>query len=107
MFFCLCPNANEYISNKLPDVDLFFNEDCNVVFGTDSLASNDELSIWSEIKTIQNSFPQISISNLLKSATSNGAKALKIEDKYGSFEKGKQPGVILIQEDKVECLVKG
>jgi cytosine/adenosine deaminase-related metal-dependent hydrolase len=102
----LCPNANEYIINKLPNVDLFFSEDCRVVLGTDSLASNDELSIWSEIKTIQKSFPEISISNLLKSATSNGAKALKIEAKYGSFEKGKQPGVILIQEDKVECLLK-
>lgn len=106
LFFCLCPNANEYISNKLPNVDLFFSEDCRVVLGTDSLASNDELSIWSEIKTIQKSFPDISISNLLKSATSNGAKALKIEAKYGSFEKGKQPGVILIQEDKVVCLLK-
>lgn len=106
LFFCLCPNANEYISNKLPNVEQFFSEECNVVLGTDSLASNDELSIWSEIKTIQNSFPQIALSNLLKSATSNGAKALKIEEKYGSFEKGKQPGVILIQEDKVEFLVK-
>lgn len=105
LFFCLCPNANEYISNKLPDIEMFFNEDCNVVLGTDSLASNDELSIWSEIKTIQKNYPQISVSNLLKSATSKGAKALKIEEKYGSFEKGKQPGVILIQDDKVECLI--
>jgi aminodeoxyfutalosine deaminase len=33
----------------------------------------------------------------LKWATSNGAAALQMNDRLGSFEKGKQPGVILIE----------
>ena len=106
LYFCLCPNANQYISNQMPSADLFLNENCNIVLGTDSLASNDELSIFSEIKTLQKSNPQFSTTQLLKWATINGAKALKIDHLFGSFEKGKKPGVILIKGDKVEVLVK-
>jgi cytosine/adenosine deaminase-related metal-dependent hydrolase len=102
LYFCLCPHANQYISNKLPDVNMFVNNEMNLVLGTDSLASNDQLSIMAEIKLLQQHFPHISIVEMLKWATSNGAKALKINDVYGSFEKGKRPGVVLIGEDR-EC----
>ena len=101
LYFCLCPNANVYISNKLPDINLFVRNQCNIVLGTDSLASNDQLSILEEINTLQKAYPDLSLSEMLKWATSNGAKALKIDDKYGSFEKGKTPGVVLIQNESV------
>ena len=39
---------------------------------------------------------------LLQWATLNGARALGIDKKYGSFEKGKTPGVVLIG-DNSEC----
>lgn len=102
LYFCLCPHANQYISNKLPDVDMFVRNDMDLVLGTDSLASNDQLSIWEEIKLLQQHFPHINISEMLKWATSNGARALKIDERYGSFEKGKRPGVVLIG-DNSEC----
>jgi cytosine/adenosine deaminase-related metal-dependent hydrolase len=102
LFFCLCPNANLYISNTLPDVKMLMQHTDNIVLGTDSLASNDQLSILAEIKTLQNNFPEIDLDVLLKWATSNGARALQMEDKLGSFEKGKQPGVILIDETNAE-----
>ena len=95
--FCLCPIANMYIENKLPPVDLFVKNDLNIVLGTDSLASNHQLNILEEIKTILKSFPEINTATLLKWATSNGAKALQMDNIIGSFEKGKTPGVILIE----------
>jgi cytosine/adenosine deaminase-related metal-dependent hydrolase len=95
-FICLCPNANLYISNTLPDVNMLMKHTENIVLGTDSLASNDELSIWAEIKTLQQHIKGLDLEVLLKWATSNGAKALQVDDRLGSFEKGKQPGVILI-----------
>jgi imidazolonepropionase-like amidohydrolase len=67
-----------------------------MVFGTDSLASNHGLSILLEMNVIRENFPQISMENLLKWATINGARALQMEDQLGSFEKGKKPGVVLI-----------
>jgi aminodeoxyfutalosine deaminase len=97
VFWCLCPNANLYITGQLPDVDMFLRNDCTIVIGTDSLASNDQLNILEELKTIQNSFPHIDCETLLKWATFNGAKALKIEDRFGSFDKGRTPGVVHIR----------
>lgn len=95
--FCFCPNANLYIENRLPPVDLFLKNDVNIILGTDSLASNHQLNILEEIKTIQKKFPEINTTSFLKWTTANGAKALQMEDQLGSFENGKKPGVILIE----------
>jgi cytosine/adenosine deaminase-related metal-dependent hydrolase len=96
--WCLCPNANLYITGQLPAVNLFMKQDCEIVLGTDSLASNDQLSIIEEIKTLRNHFPKIAANQLLSWATINGAKALQMDKLLGSFEKGKQPGVILCDD---------
>ncbi|HRI24762.1 MAG TPA: amidohydrolase family protein [Ferruginibacter sp.] len=96
-FFCLCPNANLYISNKLPDVMMFITKGVDIVLGTDSLASNDQLSILEEMKTIQENAAQVDLASLLQWATVNGARALQMNDVLGSFEKGKRPGIVLIE----------
>jgi cytosine/adenosine deaminase-related metal-dependent hydrolase len=95
IFWCFCPKANKFIENKLPDFNLFANTISNLVVGTDSLASNDTLSIIEELKLIRfNS--DYTLNQLLQIATLNGAKALNIEEKYGSFAVSKAPGVNLI-----------
>jgi aminodeoxyfutalosine deaminase len=103
--FCLCPNANLYIENALPPVDLFLKNNVNIVLGTDSLASNHQLNILEEIKTIVKNFPQIKTETLLKWATINGAKALQMQHAIGSFEKGKKPAVILIENTEGEKII--
>ena len=97
LYWCLCPNANKYISQQLPDIDLLMKNDCKIVLGTDSLASNHQLSMLEEIKTIHQHFPHIEIEKMLTWATINGAKALQMDTLLGSFEKGKKPGVILLE----------
>jgi cytosine/adenosine deaminase-related metal-dependent hydrolase len=97
LHWCLCPNANQYISLQLPNIDLLMKHDCEIVLGTDSLASNHQLSILEEIKTIRQHFPHIGLETMLRWATINGAKALQMDSLLGSFEKGKKPGVILIE----------
>ena len=96
--FCLCPNANQYIEQSMPPVELFRRHRCRIVLGTDSLASNYSLSIVDEMKTIQKTFPSIPIHELLTWATINGAKALQMDDELGSFEQGKKPGVVCMDE---------
>jgi cytosine/adenosine deaminase-related metal-dependent hydrolase len=96
-FFCLCPNANLYITNTLPDVNMLINQQCNIVLGTDSLASNHQLNILEEMKTLQNNFPRLPLQTMLQWATLNGAKALQMDNTLGSFEKGKKPGVVLME----------
>jgi len=97
IFFCLCVNANQYIENTLPPIELFRKYGCSLVLGTDSLASNHSLSIVDEIKTIRRHFPALPLPEILGWATINGARALQMDTIYGSFEPGKQPGILLIE----------
>jgi aminodeoxyfutalosine deaminase len=97
IFFCLCPNANLYITNTLPNLKMLMEEDCTIVLGTDSLASNHQLNILEEIKTLHKNFPAIELQTMLQWATINGAKALQMDNVLGSFEKNKKPGVVLIE----------
>ena len=97
LFWCLCPNSNIYIENKIPPLVLLTEEDCEIVIGTDSLASNNRLSILEELKTLQEYFPSVTLEELVRWATANGAKALGEEELYGTIEPGKKPGLLLLQ----------
>ncbi len=94
--WCVCINANQYIENAVPPIDILRKNHCNIVVGTDSLASNWSLNILDELKTITKHFPSVPLTELLQWATSNGAKTLQMDEELGSFEKGKKPGVVLI-----------
>jgi cytosine/adenosine deaminase-related metal-dependent hydrolase len=96
LYWCSCPNANLYIENKLPDYNLFIEENQKVTIGTDSLASNWSLSVLDEIKTIAKHFPQIPLQTLLTWATKNGAEFLGL-NQLGTLEKGKKPGLNLLK----------
>jgi len=98
LFWCLCPNANLYIENNLPPVDMLTEEHCRIVIGTDSLASNNRLSILEELKTLQQNFPGVSLEDLIRWATLNGAEALAENARFGSIQPGKKPGLLLIQD---------
>lgn len=97
VFLCLCPNANLYIENTLPDVEMLFNSSLPLTIGTDSLASNHQLSIWAEVRTLLNRFPKLKFEEVLTWATLNGAKYLGVDDLFGSIEKNKTPGLINIR----------
>jgi cytosine/adenosine deaminase-related metal-dependent hydrolase len=100
IYFCLCPNANIYIGNQLPPIPLFLQNQCNIVLGTDSLSSNNQLSILEEIRTLLLAFPEIGLETALGWATLNGAEALGLSEVFGSFEKGKKPGLVQIEDWK-------
>lgn len=97
IFFCLCINANLYIEDAVPPIDMLEKNNCKIVLGTDSLASNHSLSILDEMKTIVQHFPHIHLQKMLQWSTINGAEALQMIDQLGSLEKGKKPGVILLE----------
>jgi cytosine/adenosine deaminase-related metal-dependent hydrolase len=92
--FCLCPNANLYIENSLPPIQLLRDAQVAICLGTDSYASNHQLSIVAEINTLLTHFPTLLLDEVLGWATLNGATALQMNQQLGSFEKGKRPGVL-------------
>ncbi len=92
----LCPNANKYIENTLPEIIPFLVEiDAPITLGTDSLASNTKLCIYAEMLSLHSRFPEIGAEKLLQFACSNGAKALNMQQ-LGTFELGKKPGFVNI-----------
>jgi imidazolonepropionase-like amidohydrolase len=66
--------------------------------GTDSYSSNWQLSIPKEMQCLlkHSSFTE---EQVLQMATSNGAKALQWDKDLGSFEIGKTPGVVLLENN--------
>lgn len=96
LFWCLCPGANRYIQEAMPPVRLLRDNGCRITLGTDSLASNHQLSILSEMRLIQEHFPEVGLAELLSWATRNGAAALNIEHTYGRFARGLRPGILLL-----------
>jgi len=96
LYWAICPLSNIFIHRALPDINLLRNKGANITLGTDSLSSNTILSMVEEIKVIHQYFPYITLEEVLKWSSLNGAKFLKREDELGSFEVGKRPGIVLV-----------
>jgi cytosine/adenosine deaminase-related metal-dependent hydrolase len=94
--WCFCPNANIYIENHLPKINLFIDQGFDITLGTDSMASNHGLSILGEMQTIQHKYKAIGTAKLIEWATFNGAQFLGIAAEKGTLEPGKTPGLNLI-----------
>lgn len=93
--FCLCPAANLFIENRLPDVLLLIESGWPVLIGTDSLASNDRLDLLHEMYLIQHAFPKISLKTLLTWGCKNAAEFFGWPD-FGTISPGKKPGIVQI-----------
>lgn len=98
VYWCMCPNANLFIENRLPNIPALINKGAKICIGTDSLASNYQLSIREEIKSIKQHFPDISLEYLLQCASIHGAEALGIDSIYGKFFIGRKNPIVRINE---------
>lgn len=104
LWWCLCPNANLFIENRLPDVEMLAEHvPGRITIGTDSYASNGSLSILDELKTLTKIFPGIPLETLIGWATCNGAEFLGFST-MGSIEKGKKPGLNHLIDVDIENL---
>ena len=84
-----CPRSNMLLHKKTLNLNnLPQNILQNIGLGTDSKFSNYDLSILNEAKYIKNS-TGLDFKKLLDMLTINSARILKIDDKTGSLEKGK------------------
>ena len=96
MTLVACPESNLLIENAIPPLDKFEANGLNIAIGTDSLASTSSLSMLHQIMIILNHFPAIDFQTVLRWATINGAKALNIDNMYGTLGIGKKPGLVLV-----------
>lgn len=86
---CLCPGSNLTLNVGLPPVEKYLNKDVNLIIGTDSMASNEDLDMNREINLLGQLFPELAADKIIEMATINGAKALGRCADYGTIEPGK------------------
>jgi len=79
----------KFIKNVTP-------EDNRFCIGTGSLQTHKLLSVFDEMKYLQEKYPQINFEELLKWGSLNPAKYLNLDTYLGSIEIGKKPGLNLI-----------
>ena len=107
-----CPRSNRYVGVGDPPLAHFYDVGVHVAFGTDSLASVDDLNMFSELAAARRLVPQLPARALIHSATLTGARALGFGDELGSIEAGKRAALIAIElpegvSDVEEYVVSG
>jgi cytosine/adenosine deaminase-related metal-dependent hydrolase len=107
-----CPRSNQWVGVGYPPIDRFYKSGVKVAVGTDSLASVEDVNLFSELKTMRWLAPDVPASKILESATLTGARALGLGDDLGSLTPGKRAEMIAIDlppqvEDVEEFLLGG
>jgi 5-methylthioadenosine/S-adenosylhomocysteine deaminase len=97
------PSSNLKLSSGIAPIQKMIDAGINVAIGTDGASSNNNLDMIEEMhiaaliaKVYSNDPTALDAKTVIKMATINGAKALGIDNKVGSIEKGKQADLIMI-----------
>ncbi len=94
----LSPRSNHKLDVGRAPVELMVKAGIPLSLGTDSLASNDSLSLWDEMRFLLDSFPgTFSPADAVKMATIGGARAIKRDHEAGSLEPGKRADFIIMK----------
>lgn len=95
---CLCPRSNHRLGVGAAPVSLFKKLQIPLCLGTDSLASNDSLSLWDEIRFALDHYQgAITADELLIMATRGGAAALGLSASAGVLAKGRQAAFQVVE----------
>jgi cytosine/adenosine deaminase-related metal-dependent hydrolase len=83
-----CPRSHDYFKHSQFPFERLYSLGFNICLGTDSLASNENLSLFAEMRAFQRSEPGISPDEILKMVTVNPAMALHREEMIGRIRPG-------------------
>lgn len=87
----LCPRSNDLLDVGRAPVALFKKLGIPLALGTDSLASNNSLSLWDEVRfALDNYCGELTAADLLRMVTVGGAAALGVADQCGSLAVGRR-----------------
>lgn len=103
-YLCTCPGSNLFIEEALPDYNMWLESGLPICIGTDSIASNTQLSMVYEMNLIKH---LVAEETLISWATANGADALGMPH-LGRLEPGRAPGLVQLSTlwERSRLLVK-
>jgi 5-methylthioadenosine/S-adenosylhomocysteine deaminase len=101
-----CPESNLKLASGFCEVARLMEAGVNVALGTDGAASNNDLDMFSELRTaallakaVAGNAAAVPAAQALQMATLNGARALGLESEIGSLEPGKSADLIAVRLD--------
>src|SRR6478609_4163920 len=83
-----CPRSHNYFGHSPFAFDRLRSFGFNICLGTDSLASNESLSLFAEMRAFQKNFSRVSPEEILRMVTVNPAHALRYENVLGQIRPG-------------------
>jgi len=94
----LCPRSNDRLDVGRAPVHLFKKLAIPLGLGTDSLASNDSLSMWDEMRALLQIHPgQFTPAEALEMGTIGGATAIGRKNEAGTLQAGKRADLLLME----------
>lgn len=106
-----CPESNMKLASGSCPVDQLLKASVNVALGTDGAASNNDLDMFSELRTaallaklVASDASALPAFKALEMATLAGAKALGLAADIGSLEAGKAADIIAVDLSALNCL---
>ena len=104
-----CPESNLKLASGFCPVQKLYAAGINVALGTDGAASNNDLDMFSEMRTaallakaVAEDTSALPAAAALRMATLNGAKALCIDDETGSLCSGKSADITAVRLGDIE-----
>lgn len=92
---CLCPGSNRHLGVGKAPVGKMVGAGIVLGLGTDSLASNPQLSIWEEMRLVRQDHPQLDPATVLAMTTRFGAQCLAVPD-LGELAPGRRAAIIAV-----------
>ncbi len=104
-----CPRSHKFLGHQNHPFRKFMECGINVALGTDSLASNESLSILDEMKFLYENHKDVRPQDILYMGTAAGAVALRMENKVGKLEPGFEADITAIKlpEEKASNVYDG
>jgi cytosine/adenosine deaminase-related metal-dependent hydrolase len=91
-----CPRTHAAFGHPAHPFRDFLARGVRVALGTDSLASNPDLSLLAEARFVHSRHPDLPGATLLQMATLSGAEVLGWADETGSLEPGKSADFVMV-----------
>ena len=97
MALVYCPRTHDFFGHARYPLAGLLGRGVAVALGTDSRASNPDLSLFDELRFVGQQYPEVDPAVVLALATQGGAAALGLADRVGTLESGKQADLTVVE----------
>jgi cytosine/adenosine deaminase-related metal-dependent hydrolase len=107
MTLVYCPRTHAYFNHSPYPLAAALAAGVQVALGTDSRASNPDLSMLAELRHVARTHAAVSPEKVLELGTLAGARALGVDSEFGSLTTGKRASFIVVPapDDSLEALL--